>query len=152
MSRTLTLILVSAMGLIISKNTSAQQSDSLPTIRDSDEFIAIKETEPKPPGGMQEFKQWIEENYNVPRAAKKAKVKGKLLATFVVEPDGKLTDIRVIKHLGHGTKKAAEKLFKKSPPWKPGMRNGEPIRMGYAMPIPLDYSSSNSVANRVDIK
>src|SRR5690606_4683387 len=73
-----------------------------------------------------------------PQGAIDAGVKGQVVVSFVVERDGRLTDIKVIKDLSYGTGTAAVNVLKKAKPWKPGIQNGRPVRVAYTLPIPLN--------------
>jgi len=96
------------------------------------------EVSPEPEKGMQAFMQWVGRNYRFPKEAVKANVSGTIWVNFVVEVDGSLGDIEVVEDLGYGTKEAAIKLLKEAPKWKPGMLNGEPVRVLFSMPIRLN--------------
>ena len=62
-------------------------------------------------------------------------ISGKIIVSFVVEIDGSLSDIHIIKDLGYGTGKQIVDILKKSPKWKPGIQNGKPVRVMYNLPI-----------------
>jgi protein TonB len=69
---------------------------------------------------------------------KEAELKGKVFATFVVERDGAITDIKIIRNLGYGTDKAAMNVLKKMPKWRPGEQNGKKVRCTFIIPISID--------------
>lgn len=94
--------------------------------------------QPEFKGGMEEFRKWIAANFDYPQAAIDAGVKGAIETTFVVEKDGSLSDIKVLKDLGHDTDQAAIDLLKKSPKWSPGVQNGRAVRVQYKLPIALN--------------
>ena len=73
---------------------------------------------PEFPGGQKEFGKYIRKNYNVPREAKQ--IKGNVYVTFVVEIDGTLTNIKVLRDLGFGTGKEAIRVLEQGPKWIPG--------------------------------
>ena len=64
-------------------------------------------------------------------------MKGKIFIQFVVEKDGSLTDIKVMRDLGYGTGAEAIRVLKKSPKWKPGIQNGRAVRVLYSLPISI---------------
>lgn len=96
------------------------------------------DVQPEPNGGFAAFRKWIGENYVYPSDAITAKVKGTVQVSFIVEKDGSLSHTRIIRDLGFGTGENAVSLIKKSPQWKPGMKDGKPVRVEYALPIRLD--------------
>ncbi|MBC7438691.1 MAG: energy transducer TonB, partial [Flavobacterium sp.] len=59
------------------------------------------------------------------------------IVQFVVEKDGKLTDIKILRDLGFGTGKEAIRVLNSSPKWKPGIQNGRPVRVLYNLPISI---------------
>ena len=91
----------------------------------------------EPPGGMQAFMRWIGQNYRYPRQAIDEGVSGTLLVQFMVEVDGSLSNITVVRDLGHGTGIEAIRLLKKSSKWKPGTADGKPVRSRFDLPIML---------------
>ena len=56
----------------------------------------------------------------------------------MVEKDGSLTDIKVVRDLGFGTKEEALRMLRNAPRWRPGEQNGKKIRVKYSLPITLD--------------
>ncbi|TZF86334.1 energy transducer TonB (plasmid) [Pedobacter sp. BS3] len=100
--------------------------------------FASVEVLPEFPGGIQKFYQYVAKNYNYPAAAKEQGVSGRVTVSFIVEKDGSLTDIKVLRDLGMGTGEEAVRLLKKSPKWKPGIQNGRPVRVAYTIPIMLN--------------
>ncbi len=89
---------------------------------------------PQYPGGLQEFYNYIGNNYKTPSDPK---VHGKVFVTFVVEKNGTLGDIKVLRDIGHGTGKEAIRVLKNCPKWIPGEQNGKKVRVLYSIPIQL---------------
>ncbi len=96
--------------------------------------IASVETKPDYIGGLQKFYQFIAENYRVPDIQG---INGKVIVSFIVEKDGSLTDIKVIKDIGYGAGKEAVRVLEICPKWAPGRQNGKPIRCIYSLPISI---------------
>jgi periplasmic protein TonB len=99
-------------------------------------FVRV-EVMPTPVGGMQAFMEWVSANYNFPQQALEEGVSGVIEISFVVERDGSLTDIMVKRDLQFGTGQAAINLLTKAKKWKPGVQNGQPVRVAYTLPIRL---------------
>ncbi|WP_033565692.1 energy transducer TonB [Sphingobacterium sp. SYP-B4668] len=104
----------------------------------TNEIFTAVEVNPEPPGGMKSFMKWIGDNYQYPAAATEQGVNGVVQVSFVVEKDGSLTDIKVIRDLQYGTGQAAVTLLKKAKKWSPGIQNGRPVRVAYTLPIRLN--------------
>lgn len=101
------------------------------------DFASIEQM-PEFPGGMPKFYGYVGKNYVYPAAAREQGVSGRITMSFVVEKDGSLTDIKVLRDLGMGTGEEAVRLLKKAPKWKPGIQNGRPVRVQYTLPIMLN--------------
>jgi periplasmic protein TonB len=97
------------------------------------------EVQPEFPGGMQGFSKYVQRNYRTPEVDQD--LKGRVFVEFVVEKDGSLTDIKVIRDLGFGTGAEAIRMLKSAPRWKPGVQNGKTIRVRYNLPIMLDIKT-----------
>jgi TonB family protein len=93
---------------------------------------------PEYPGGMEQFYKWIGSNYKFPKQAIEKGVSGRLVVEFVVEKNGRLTSIKPLKGLGHGTVEEAVRLLHSSKAWKPGIKNGKTVRVTYILPIQLN--------------
>lgn len=89
---------------------------------------------PQFPGGIKEFYGYIAKNYKAPDTEK---VHGKILVNFIIEKDGSITDVKVIKDIGYGTGKEAVRVLKNSPKWSPGEQNGKKVRVLFTLPIQL---------------
>ncbi len=90
------------------------------------------EVKPDFPGGMDKFNQFVAKNYQTPE---EEGLKGKVFISFVVEKDGSLTDIKVLRDIGYGTGAEAIRVLKKCPRWTPGEQNGKKVRCTFSLPI-----------------
>jgi protein TonB len=93
------------------------------------------EVKPDFPGGIEKFYKYIGKNYQVPE---EEGLKGKVFVSFVVEKDGSLTDIKVIRDIGYGTGKEAIRVLRACPRWNPGEQNGKKVRVLYSLPISIE--------------
>ena len=91
------------------------------------------EVKPDFPGGMQKFYGYIGRSYTAPEDCGS----GKVFVTFVVEKDGTLTDIKVIREVCPGSGKEAIRVLKSCPKWNPGEQNGKKVRVLYSLPISI---------------
>ena len=94
------------------------------------------EVQPEFPGGNAGWNKYVQRNYKTPEVEQD--LKGRVFVEFVVEKDGSLTDIKVIRDLGLGTGAEAIRMLKSAPRWKPGVQNGKSIRVRYTQAIMLD--------------
>lgn len=93
------------------------------------------EVKPEYPGGMEAFYKHISKNYNPP--SDKAFKGGKVFITFVIEKDGSMTEMKVIRDPGFGTREEAIRVLKMCEKWTPAEQNGKKVRVLYALPISL---------------
>lgn len=96
------------------------------------------EVKPDFPGGIEKFYKFVAKNYQVPE---EEGLKGKVFVSFVVEKDGSLTDIKVIRDIGYGTGKEAIRVLKSCPKWNPGEQNGKKVRVLYSLPINIQSAN-----------
>lgn len=97
----------------------------------------ISETMPEFPGGQYALFKFISKNLNYPKDAKKKGIQGKVMVQFIVEKDGTIGDIRIIRSVSPDLDKEATRVFSLSsmPKWKPGMSGGVAVRVRYTFPI-----------------
>ena len=93
------------------------------------------EAYPEFPGGMTAWAKFIQKNLRYPNAAQENDIQGKVYINFVVEKDGSITDVTVVRGIGYGCDEEAVRVIKKSPKWKAGMQNNSAVRVRYSMPI-----------------
>ncbi|WP_338871802.1 TonB family protein [Spirosoma sp. SC4-14] len=104
------------------------------TSRPEEPFIA-PEQQPEYPGGAEAMRTFLSRNLTYPRAASSAGVSGRVYVSFVVNTDGSLTDVQVMKGIGFGCDEEALRVIKKMPHWKPGKQSGRPVRVKFNLPI-----------------
>jgi len=86
-------------------------------------------------GGMAAWAKFIQRNLRYPYAAQEKEVQGKVFLSFVVEIDGSITDVTLIKGIGAGCDEEAIRVIRKSPKWKPGQQQNRKVRVRYTMPL-----------------
>lgn len=99
------------------------------------EAFVIVETMPEFPGGKKALEKYFTDNLNYPEAAKKAGISGKVTINFVVEADGSLSDIKIIKGLGFGCDEEVLRLITQMPKWKPGKQRGKVVSVRMTLPV-----------------
>lgn len=135
-------VVFSGLLLFVFSHKSVAQDNSKKTKGDS-QRIAVDpiETQPEFPGGVEAFYKFIGENFKMPPEADKNKVYGKLYLQFVVEKEGSLSEIKVLKDLGYGLGSEAIRVLKLSPKWTSGTINGKPVRILYSLPITIQSAN-----------
>ncbi|MBB6498261.1 energy transducer TonB [Pedobacter cryoconitis] len=86
-------------------------------------------------GGMGAWTRFLQRNLRYPDQAQERGVQGKVYLSFVVEKDGSISSVTLIKGIGAGCDEEAIRVLKKSPRWKPGQQNQQSVRVRYTMPF-----------------
>lgn len=103
--------------------------------RDNPEQFRIVSDMPQFPGGAVAFLKWLNANLKYPASAQKAKIEGKVVAQFLVNEDGSITDIKLTKKLHPQCDNEALRVLKMMPRWTPGIENNKPCRTRVCIPI-----------------
>lgn len=132
---------------IVQPNTAetilAAGTTSLPMPTQGDDSIYQKaEKSPEYPGGDQAFFEYLVKNIHYPDKAKENKVMGTVFVNFIVEKNGAITHVKVLKGIGSGCDEEAVRVVSQMAPWKPGQDKGKPVRVGYVLPIKFSLDDS----------
>lgn len=100
-----------------------------------DEIFTTVEQQPEFQGGLKEMYAFIGKNLKYPSQAQRANVSGRVFAKFVVERDGRIGDVQILKGIGFGCDEEAQRVIKSMPKWNPGKQNGRSVRVFFTMPI-----------------
>jgi len=102
----------------------------------SEEVIfTVVEDQPSYPGGEEARIRYLQENLRYPQMAREAGIQGTVFVTFVVERDGSVTDVRILRGIGGGCDEEAVRVVQNMPRWNPGRQRGQPVRVQFNMPI-----------------
>ncbi|MBL7906183.1 MAG: energy transducer TonB [Bacteroidales bacterium] len=99
------------------------------------EIFTMVEESPSFPGGDEARIRFLTENINYPQIARESSIHGTVYVTFVVERNGNVTDVRVLRGIGGGCDEEAIRVIKAMPKWSPGKQRGKPVRVQFNMPI-----------------
>lgn len=102
---------------------------------DSLEILLECEVAPNFPGGFDSIDIFLSKNLKYPALAKENGIEGRVVLRFVVEKDGTLTNIEILRKVGWGCDDEATRLIKQMPKWIPGKMNGKPVRVYFTLPI-----------------
>lgn len=86
-------------------------------------------------GGLDEFRTWCFQQIVYPQAAVDNGIQGSVVLSFVIEKDGTLTNIKVLRSRDRDLDAEAVRVLKSSPKWQPGKNRGKPVRVTYTLPI-----------------
>ena len=90
---------------------------------------------PEFPGGRDAMIKFLSENIKYPEEARKQGISGRVYVTFVVEADGEITDIKLLRGIGGGCDEEAMRVVSIMPKWEPGYQRGVPVRVQFNLPI-----------------
>jgi protein TonB len=100
----------------------------------TDEPFFIVEVMPSFKGGdINKFREWVQKRTNYPQEAIENRIQGRVSLTFIVEPDGSVTNVTVLKGVHPLIDDEAVKAIQASPKWSPGLQRGQPVRVRYSM-------------------
>lgn len=95
----------------------------------------VAEEMPEFPGGPEKLLEYLNENLRYPEMARENDIQGRVYVQFVVEPDGSISNVEVIRSIGGGCDEEAVRLVQNMPKFKPGKMNGYPVRVQYTVPV-----------------
>lgn len=106
-----------------------------PPKEEETKVFEVVEQMPSFPGGAGALMQYLGSNIKYPVVAEENGVQGRVVCTFVVEKDGSITDVRVVKSVDPSLDKEAVRVVKGMPRWIPGKQNGAAVRVKYTVPV-----------------
>ena len=105
-----------------------------PKVEETKVFDVVEEM-PQFPGGQAALLEYLAKNIKYPVVAEENGVQGRVIVTFVVERDGSITDVKVVKSVDPSLDKEAARVVKSMPHWIPGKQNGSAVRVKYTVPV-----------------
>jgi len=121
--------------IIAPEQISAPSKGTVVEAKVEEQIFTVVEQNPEFPGGISEMYKFLGKNIKYPSVASRANVSGKVFLTFVVNTDGSIQNVGVLKGLGFGCDEEATRVVKTMPKWKPGKQSGRPVRVKYNLPI-----------------
>jgi protein TonB len=100
-----------------------------------EEIFTIVETNPSFPGGEAKMYAYLGKNMKYPPIARDNNIQGRVYVSFVVEKNGAITDVRVLRGIGGGCDEEAIRVVKSMPKWSAGKQRGKPVRVRFNLPI-----------------
>ncbi len=99
------------------------------------EIFQIVEEMPAFPGGEQKLMEYVGKNIKYPQIARESGIQGRVFVGFVVEPDGSVSNVKLLRGIGGGCDEEAMRVIKNMPKWKPGKQRGKAVRVSYQIPV-----------------
>ena len=99
------------------------------------EVFTIVEQMPSFPGGDAKMYEYLGKNIKYPQIARETGIQGRVFVGFVVEPDGSVSNVKVLRGIGGGCDEEAMRVVKAMPKWSPGKQRGKTVRVSYTLPV-----------------
>ncbi len=103
-----------------------------------EEVFLVVEEEPEFPGGLDALSKFIADNIKYPQLAKENNITGRVFVSFVVEKDGRVGQVKILRDIGGGCGNEAVRVVKMMPKWKPGKQRGKAVRSQFNLPVNFD--------------
>lgn len=101
----------------------------------NEEIFTIVEEQPEFPGGMGKMMRYLARKTQYPQAALEMGIQGKVYVSFIIEKDGTISDVNVIRGVHKSLDKEAIRVVKSMPKWTPGIQKGKKVKVKYTIPI-----------------
>ena len=113
---------------------TTELADAPSTSKNGHRIFEVTEVNPSPVGGLKSFYKTLADNIKYPETAKEKGVEGRVYVQFVIEPDGSMTDAKVVKGIGAGCDEEALRVIKDTK-WNPGKQRGQEVAVRMVIPI-----------------
>ena len=101
----------------------------------TDEIFVVVENQPEFPGGNTAMMKFLSENIKYPVIAQENGIQGRVICNFVVERDGSITDVQVVRGVDPSLDREAMRVINEMPRWKPGKQRGQAVRVRFTLPV-----------------
>lgn len=117
----------------------------------SEKTYDVVETMPEFSGGTGEMIKYLVKNIRYPKEMEEQKVEGRVIVTFVVRKNGEIVDAKVVKSVHPQLDAEALRIINGMPNWTPGMQNGKPVNVKFALPVSFKLDSSTGSVTKLDV-
>ena len=123
----------------VEANTNTKVAEYVPpeeedVIPEQHIFMVVEQM-PAFPGGQGALMKYLAEHIKYPELAKESGIQGRVFINFVVEPDGSIDHVKVLRGIGGGCDEEAVRVVKSMPRWIPGKQRGKPVRVSFNLPV-----------------
>ena len=119
-------------GEVLKLKEAVAQPEPKPEV---EKVFDVVEQMPSFPGGPSALMEWLSNNVKYPVVAQENGVQGRVVVSFVVERDGSITDVKVVRGVDPSLDKEASRVVRAMPRWIPGKQNGSAVRVKYNVPV-----------------
>ena len=122
----------------VEENIESEETELEEEVRpdfSSQKVYDIVDVMPVYPDGEHELMEYIADNVEYPKEAIERGIEGRVFVKFIVEPDGSISNVKIIRGIGYGCDEEAIRVIESMPAWKPGRKNGKVVRVSMAAPV-----------------
>jgi TonB family protein len=120
--------------VVVGYSTRSSVPPPVTPLFEEDVFIVVEQM-PEFTGGMDGLTKYLSEHLKYPVEARNKNVQGTVFVSFVVQADGSITDVNILKGIGAGCDTEASRVVAEMPAWQPGRQNDKPVPVSYTLPI-----------------
>lgn len=117
------------------QNTAMNLPEGKEEAKEDDKIFMVVEDSPTFPGGEGEMMRYISNNIEYPQMEKENGIEGQVVVNFVVNEDGSISNIKILKGITKGLNEEAKRVIKTMPKWEPGEQRGKPVKVRVNLPI-----------------
>ena len=110
--------------------------------KDGQQIFDVVEDQPEPQGGMKGWNMYLSRNLSYPAEARSMGVEGTVIVVFVVNSNGAISDVEILRGIGAGADEEAIRVVENAPDWIPGKQNGEALNTRMRLPIRFKLGES----------
>lgn len=124
----------------VSKSDTTQKV----VVKNGEEVFEQVDENPEFIGGFEALIKYLSENLKYPKEAADAKTEGKVFVKFIIQKDGSVGHVEVLKGIGNGCDEEALRVIKAMPKWKAGLKDGKPVNVFYTIPIKFELDENEA--------
>jgi TonB family protein len=98
-------------------------------------FFDVDEAPSFQGGGIENVQKYVQEKLTYPREAKELKIQGKVIVQWIVNEKGEVTNVKIVRGVTKELDQEAFNIIASMPDWKPGIKDGKPVKVQFTMPI-----------------
>jgi protein TonB len=106
-----------------------------------DPFMIVEDMPEFKGGGINEFRNYVQRNAEYPTIAKENGIEGTVYAKFVIDTDGKISDLRILRGVDPSLNEEVKQVIANAPSWEPGKQRGKPVKVQFTVPIAFNLDT-----------
>ncbi len=107
-------------------------------VKVEEEVFVVVEEQAEFPGGLDSMYAFIHKNLKYPELAKEKGIQGRVFVSFIIEKDGSISNVKILRGIGGGCDEATVEMIKNMPKWKPAKQRGKEVRCQFNLPIKFE--------------